>query len=165
VTNEVPPHASERPESRFLTLERVLAALSMAGLCFISFGNVVARYTTNYSFAFTEEYSVFLMVLMTFVGASIAVARGGHMRIGFIADLGTRWRNASLALATAASLGMFGLIVWYGARLAWDQYRFEELSAGLGHPTWIYTVWMPLFTVIICVRIALVWSRRRRIEQ
>jgi TRAP-type C4-dicarboxylate transport system permease small subunit len=60
---------------------------------------------------------------------------------------------------------MFGLIVWYGARLAWDQYRFEELSAGLGHPTWIYTVWMPLFTVIICIRIALVWARRRRIEQ
>ena len=57
---------------------------------------------------------------------------------------------------------MFGLIVWYGARLAWDQYRFEELSAGLGVPTWIYTIWMPLLSLLILGRILFAWWQEGR---
>ena len=41
----------------------------MAALCLITLGNVVARYLTNYSFAFTEEYSIALMVVVTMLGA------------------------------------------------------------------------------------------------
>ena len=31
----------------------------------------------------------------------------------------------------------FGLLAWYGAWLTWDEYRFEVLSSGLGHPQWL----------------------------
>lgn len=148
---------------RLLTVERVVAALAMAGICFISFANVAVRYISNYSFAFTEEYSVFLMVLVTFIGASAAVARNAHMRVAFFAERGNRhWRRFCWIIARLASLVMFGLIVWYGARLAWDQYRFEELSAGLGVPTWIYTIWMPLLALLILGRILFAWWQEGR---
>jgi TRAP-type C4-dicarboxylate transport system permease small subunit len=147
---------------RLLPVERMVGALAMAALCLISFANVVARYTTDFSFAFTEEYSIFLMVLMTFVGASVAVATGGHMRIGFIADAGTGWRRLCTFLARVCAMVMFGLIAWYGARLTWDQYRFEELSAGLGYPSWIYTIWMPALSLLIMARILVNWIRQAR---
>lgn len=159
--NTIAPRAPPAGD-RLLTVERIVAALGMAGICFISFANVLVRYISNYSFAFTEEYSVFLMVLVTFVGASAAVARNAHMRVAFFAERGTRWRRFCRITAHLASLAMFGLIVWYGARLAWDQYRFEELSAGLGVPTWIYTIWMPLLALLILGRILFAWWQEGR---
>lgn len=153
----------EPMRDRLLPIERLIGALAMAGICFISFANVVARYVSNYSFAFTEEYSVFLMVLLTFIGASAAFARNAHMRVGLFAQMGGRlWRGLCRVVARLATLVMFGLIVWYGGWLAWDEYRFEELSAGLGYPSWIYTVWMPLLALLIVGRILFAWWRESR---
>lgn len=154
--------ASPEDGDRLLLLERLVAALAMAGICAISFANVLVRYISNYSFAFTEEYSTFLMVLLTFVGASVGIARRNHMRVAFFADRGHLWRHFTGIAARLASLIMFGMIVWYGGWLTWDQYRFEELSAGLGVPTWIYTIWMPLLSLLIMGRILLVWRQEGR---
>ncbi len=150
---------------RLLPIERLIGALAMAGICFISFANVVARYVSNYSFAFTEEYSVFLMVLLTFIGASAAIARNAHMRVGVIAEMGQGWRRFCRIVARMATLLMFALIAWYGGWLAWDEYRFEELSAGLGVPSWIYTVWMPVIALVIVGRILFAWWRESRLPQ
>jgi len=53
----------------------------MALICLITFANVLVRYFTDESFAFTEEFSIFLMVFMTFVGASAAFVRNTHIRV------------------------------------------------------------------------------------
>ena len=70
----------------------------MAALCLITLGNVVTRYLTNVSFAFTEEYSIALMVVVTMLGTSIATAADRQIRITWFASLpaprrSTRRRN------------------------------------------------------------------------
>ena len=61
----------------------------MALVCVITFANVLVRYFTNASFAFTEEFSVFLLVVMTLAGASAAFARNRHIRMEyFVGKLG-----------------------------------------------------------------------------
>jgi TRAP-type C4-dicarboxylate transport system permease small subunit len=52
-----------------------------------------------------------------------------------------------------ACLGTFAAIAWFGALYTWDEYRFEVMSPGLGVPSWYYTIWMPLLSVVICLRI------------
>ena len=141
-------------------VERALAALAMAIICVISFGNVLVRYFTNVSFAFTEEYSVFLLVFLTLLGASAAFARGTHIRIGALVDRTTGvWRRLWISVAALASLTMFGLVFYYGTFLAWDEFRFEETSPGMGHPTWIYTIWLPVLSLAILLRILGRWRR------
>lgn len=137
-----------------LGVERAVAAAAMALICAISFANVVVRYTTDFSFAFTEEYSVFLLVIMTFVGSSLAFATDRHIRIAYFAGrMPPRWRRAAEALSLLASSVVFALVVYYGSRLAWDQWELEETSPGLGHPAWIYTVWLPLIALVILFRL------------
>ena len=63
------------PTPRFLRIEEAVAAAVMALLGLITLANVVVRYLTNYSFAFTEEYSIALMVVVALLGTSIATAR------------------------------------------------------------------------------------------
>jgi len=144
------------PASRVpVTLERALAAICMAALCVITFANVVARYFTNYSFAFTEEYSIFLMVVMTLFGASVAVAADRHIRLTFLVDrLSPGARRITESVVWSATFAMFALLVWYGYRLTYDQWRFEETSPGLGYPQWIYTAWLPGLAVVLALRSA-----------
>lgn len=143
------------PKTRVpVTIERAAAALAMAGLCVITFANVAVRYLTDVSFAFTEEYSIFLMVVMTFFGASVAVAADRHIRITFLVDrLPAPVRRVTELVVWTAALVMFGFLAWYGGRLTYDQWRFEETSPALGNPQWLYTVWMPALSVVVALRV------------
>ena len=79
------PTPAPRPP-RWLRLEEAVAAVAMAVLGLITLANVVVRYLTNYSFAFTEEYSIALMVVVALIGTSLAAARNHHMRITWFVD-------------------------------------------------------------------------------
>ncbi|MEX2518518.1 MAG: TRAP transporter small permease [Paracoccaceae bacterium] len=137
-----------------ISVERSLAAGAMAAICLISFTNVVVRYVTNFSFAFTEEFSVFLLVIMTFVGASLAFATNENIRISFLLErLPPRAALVCEVVAALASAVMFLLVFRYGAELSWDEYIFEETSPGLGYPNWIYTIWLPILSLVIVARI------------
>lgn len=136
-----------------LKIEEVLIAAAMAGMALITFGNVVVRYLTSVSFAFTEEYSVVLMVVVTMLGTSLAIAAGRHIRIGYFVDLQrpevrVRFEIGAMALVVVC----FGILFVYGASLTWDEYRFEVLSPGLGHPQWLYTGMLPLLSLAVIGR-------------
>ena len=127
---------------------------TMGLLCLITMANVVVRYFTNISFAFTEEISIALMVVMTLTGAAHAFVDNKHIAITYFVDLlGPRGHRLARGLALIAALAMFTLLAWYGTRMAWDDFRFEVTSPALGIPQWIYTVWLPLLSALIVVRI------------
>ncbi len=148
------PAANASPPPR---LEQAIGAAAMALICLISFANVVVRYATNISFAFTEEYSVVLLVIMTFVGASLAFAADRHIRIAVVVDrLAPRWRRWCAALSLATTTSVLSLIAFYGGRLAYEQWAFAETSPGLGHPAWLYTIWLPVLALLMIFRL---WQR------
>jgi TRAP-type C4-dicarboxylate transport system permease small subunit len=145
---------SAEPETRVpLKIEDWIGALSMGALCLITFVNVLVRYFTDESFAWTEEISIFLMVVMTLVAGAAAVARDKHIRIEFFFDGGSDERRRVLALLSAAGiLVLFLAMTVLGARMAWDEFRFDETSPGIGIPKWIYTVWLPILSLAIASR-------------
>ncbi|WP_435099757.1 TRAP transporter small permease [Arhodomonas sp. AD133] len=137
-----------------LALEEGLAAFAMVIICAISLANVVVRYATDASFAFTEEFSVFLLVFMALFGAAVAFARDEHIRIGFFQQrLPGRLRWAATVVTFLATLAVFALIIRYGAAFAYQEWRWESTSPGLGLPNWIYSVWLPLGAVVIISRV------------
>jgi TRAP-type C4-dicarboxylate transport system permease small subunit len=153
------PTGEPQPLPRSVSIERFVLALVMALLCVITMGNVVVRYFTNISFAFTEEISVSLMVVMTLVGASTAFYRNKHIAILFVVDrLPSHARRHFGLFSLAACTLMFGLLAWYGARMAWDDFRFDVTSPALGVPQWFYSAWLPLLSLLIVIRLAgLIW--------
>ena len=137
-----------------IRIEEALGAAAMAAICLISIANVIARYATNVSFAFTEEFSVFLLVFMTFVGASLAFARNEHIRITFFLERmppALRW--ACEVVTFVATTLMFSLVIYYSSIITYDEWYWGETSPGLGNPVWIYTIWLPLLSVAILLRV------------
>ncbi len=154
--NEPSADQEAQPERRLVPvrIEQAIAAAALALICIISFANVIVRYLTNASFAFTEEISIFLLVVMTFIGASAAFAKGEHIRISFFVDrLPRRLQLAAEALSLLASTAVFALVLYYGALFAFDQWQYHETSPGLGWPQWIYSVWLPVLAGAILLRL------------
>ena len=134
-------------------LERVLATLALVVISLISLGNVVVRYFTDASFAFTEEISVFLLVILTFAGASVAIRGNRHIRIGFAERMFPRLRTPLILLQWLACASVLGMVLWYGGQFALEEYQWESESPGLGLPNWWYVVWLPLLALLMVVRL------------
>ncbi|MEX0430462.1 TRAP transporter small permease [Spiribacter insolitus] len=137
-----------------LAIERAVIAGALAVICVISFANVLVRYFTDFSFAFTEEVSVFLLVILAFFGSAIAFARDEQIRITFFLDRmnrSARWTATIVILA--ANLTIFGLVAWFGSRFAYEEWLFEATTPGLGIPAWIYSMWLPIAAVVIILRL------------
>lgn len=154
-----PPEA----EPRSLRLEDWLTVLIMAALALITFANVLVRYFTNSSFAWTEEISIFLMIALALVAGSAAVARDRHIRIEFFAEAGSAQRRRRLAQLGALLVAvLFTLIAALSVRVVWDDYRFEETSPGIGVPQWWYSIWLPVLSLLITWRAVGLLMRRTR---
>lgn len=157
---EVPPPEPSRVP---LALEDWATVIIMGLLACITFANVLVRYFTDSSFAWTEEFSVFLMILLALVAGSAAVARDRHIRIEFFAERGSAQRRRRLAQLGALTVALlFLLIAVLSLRLVWDDYRFGETSPGIGVPQWWYSIWLPIVSLAIALRALGLLIRRSR---
>ena len=152
---DFPPTANPAspPTAKALALEDWLVVLIMAALALITFANVLLRYFTDTSFAWTEEISIFLMIVLAMVGGSAAVARDQHIRIEFFSGNGSAQRRRRLArLGALMTALLFTVLAVLSVRLVWDDWRYEETSPGIGVPQWWYSMWLPICSVAIALR-------------
>ncbi len=152
---DFPPTANPAspPKAKALALEDWLVVLIMAALALITFANVLLRYFTDTSFAWTEEISIFLMIVLAMVGGSSAVARDQHIRIEFFSGNGSAQRRRRLArLGALMTALLFTVLAVLSVRLVWDDWRYEETSPGIGVPQWWYSMWLPICSVAIALR-------------
>ncbi|HLS17818.1 MAG TPA: TRAP transporter small permease [Paenalcaligenes sp.] len=153
----------KKPKTR---IETALAVFSLATICLISLANVIVRYTTEASFAFTEEFSVFLMVVLTFAGGAMAARSNENIRISFLEHkVGPVGRRILYTVQWIISLIVLVAVTWYGALLALEEYEWDSLSAGLGYPTWIYLIWLPILSIAIMIRLTQNWWQRMRHDE
>ncbi|MDB5966437.1 MAG: Tripartite ATP-independent periplasmic transporter, DctQ component [Polaromonas sp.] len=172
----LPPEAGQPPEALLppdtanavdeavkvpLKIEDWLTVIVMGALALITFANVIIRYFTNQSFAWTEEFSIFLMIVLALVGSSAAVARDRHIRIEYFSESGSMARRKTLARLGAVFVAvLFALIGVLSIRMVWDDYRFNETSPGIGVPQWWYSIWLPILSLGIALRAVGLFLRR-----
>lgn len=164
-TSELPPDPAQADEATRIPLkiEDWLTVIVMGLLALITFANVVVRYLTNQSFAWTEEFSIFLMIVLALVAGSASVARNRQIRIEFFADSGSQQRQRVLACFGALMVFLlFALIAVLSSRMVYDDIRFGETSPGIGVPQWWYTVWLPVLSLAIALRALGLALRRAR---
>ena len=161
-----PPPDPAAPEAQVvvpLKIEDWLTVIVMGLLALITFANVVVRYFSNQSFAWTEEFSVFLMIVLALVAGSASVARNRQIRIEYFAEAGPAPRRRALARFGALMVVvLFALMAILSARIVWDHFRYAETSPGIGVPMWWYSIWLPVMSVAIAGRALGLYIRRGR---
>jgi TRAP-type C4-dicarboxylate transport system permease small subunit len=147
------PETIDPPVKVPLKIEDWLSVLILGGLALITFTNVLVRYLTNNSFAWTEEISVFLLIVLTMTAGATAFVRNQHIRIEIFADGGSPQRLRKLAIiSSVVVLLFFVLLTVLSARMAIDDYTWGDTSPAIGVPNWWYTIWMPILATAISLR-------------
>lgn len=99
----------------------LVAGISISIILFIQ---VIARYLGS-SLSWSEEVGRYLLVAITFLGATVAYKRANFIGLkGFGAKLGPFIEQAIVRLLQLLTLACFGLITWFGTSYtikAWDQ--------------------------------------------
>lgn len=141
---------------RFLNtrLEELLGAFLLAVMACISFINVIIRYCTTLSFAYSEELTVNFFVWIVMLGTARAFREGSNFSMNLLYDHLPRPVRLCLYLfAIACSLAFFGALCWYGYREVMDEADLSVVSESLAIPVWLYTMATPLISAVIIVRI------------
>lgn len=140
---------------RFLNahFEEILGALLLALMATIAFLNVIVRYCTSFSFAWSEEMTVNFFVWVTLLGTACAFRDGTHLAMSIVFDaLPKNGRMVCYLIACAITAIFFGALAYTGALEVIDEYELESISESLGVPVWWYTIATPLFSILILFR-------------
>ena len=98
-------------------VEEVGAALLLVVMAILAFLNIIARYLTRYSFAFTEEIEVAALVWITMLGAAVGFREGVHLGFTLLRDRFPRpVRQALVVVSGGVALGTMVTLIWAGSQ-------------------------------------------------
>lgn len=140
---------------RFLDrhFEEILGSILLAIMVTIAFLNVIVRYCTSFSFAWSEELTINFFVWITMLGAAIAFREGSNLAmVIFYQSLRPVLRKYCVYLSALICIIFFGALFYIGCIEVIDEYELEAISESLGIPVWWYTIATPLFSLLIIYR-------------
>jgi len=109
---------------------------------------VFFRYVLNHSLFWSEELARYILVWLTFLGATVAYRRGVHPRIDlFVHRLGPRGARAMRIGAHLVAMAFLGMLVIYGAQFAY--FVRLQISPALQIPKWTVMLVLPISGMII----------------
>jgi len=132
-------------------LSRVLDFTEVTILCgaisllaFFIIVNVFARFFFQ-SIYFVEELSEFLIIMITFVGASYATRRARHIRMGAFLDLMPDWLEKIfiVVISLVSALVMF-VMTWHSCSYLTRVHGMGQTTSALRAPYWIFLVIIPI---------------------
>lgn len=133
--------------------EEILGSILFAVMVTIAFINVVVRYCTSFSFAWSEEMTVNFFVWITLLGISRAYRTGSHLSMAILYNtFSPTGKKICDIVAAILCLIFFGALCYTGTLEVIDEYELESISESLGIPVWWYTIATPLFSILIIVR-------------
>lgn len=111
-------------------------------------GQVFFRYALNHSLFWSEELARYILVWLTFLGATVAYRRGAHPRIDLLPPGGhSRWDKAIRIGAHLVGMAFFVLLVIYGMQFAY--FVRLQISPALQLPKWIVMLVLPISGLLL----------------
>jgi C4-dicarboxylate transporter DctQ subunit len=155
--------------SKLLSMvENSLIIFSSAIMCIITFANVVSRYITGNSFAFTEEITINIFVLLVFTGASVGVKNSAHLGFTLLFDRANLPLKKILCIFSGLLVTVvFILFAYYGVDMVLYQMSVNQMTPALGWHQWVVSSTFPLGCVLCVIRsieVAVVEYKNLRME-
>lgn len=147
-------------------IEEGILFLTFLTMTIIAFSNIVARNMASVSLSFTEEITINLFVLLTFVGTAVGVRRYGHLGFTLIFDhMNPLFRKVFIVFSTLMSLILFGVLLWYGLKMVLFQMDMGQKTPSLGWPQWVLSSALPLGAFLCVVRTIQVFIEEMKLEK
>lgn len=112
-------------------LEPLLVAILVV-LVVVVLANVIGRYFFGFALTWADEMARFLFVWLTFLGATVGLARGAHIGMDIVVQaLPRRGARALQALALLLIMIFLGVWGWYSVELVQRSMTLRTPAMGL----------------------------------
>ncbi len=136
-----------------LYVEYTILSLSLATMSVITFANVLSRFIFNFSISFTEEVTINLFVLLTFVGTSLGIYNRANLGFNLIYEKFTGISKTVLCLLIGSLIVLFfSGTGYYGFEIVQSQMEREQITPSLGWPQWLFTLSLPIGCLFCIIR-------------
>ena len=130
-------------------VEYALFALGLS-MALIVANQVFFRYALNQSLFWSEELARFLLVWLTFLGATVAYRRKAHPGIDvLVTRMAPALQQTAAVLTHLASMALFAVMILYGYQFAY--FVRLQISPALNLPKWIVLSIIPLSGMILMI--------------
>jgi len=134
--------------------EETLCAILFALMAIVTFTNVLTRYLFHYSLAFTEELVVSFFVWVTLLGGAIAFRERAHLGFSFIIQrLSLKSQKFFIWFSASLSIFLFLILIYFSIRQIMEEIVLAITSSGIGIPQWWYTIGVPLWSILVILRL------------
>lgn len=142
-------------------IEDAFCAVSLLLTAIVLFVNVVLRYVFSASTSWAEELIRYLMIWITFIGGSVCVRKGAHIRMDFLLTMLPKGvADALTRLVFLIAAGFCAALLWYSYQLVAFTIELEQTSPAMGVPMWIPYLAMPLGSALMTLRFLLAAFRK-----
>ena len=122
---------------------------------------VFCRYVLNHSLFWSEELARYLLVWLTFIGATVAYHRNMHPGVDLVFKrLDRKNRERIRRLVDLVSLFFFVVMIWYGCAFAY--FIRVQTTPALSLPKWLVFSIIPLSGLIFSLHNAAFLSKQGR---
>lgn len=118
-----------------------------------AFINVPARYIFLASMPWVDELNKVGLVILTYLGASVALKRGAHLGLTVVTDLLPK-KAQDVLFIFGCAVGVFFcyVAVKYGYSMTVSEYNNNVLSQGMEWPEYLYAMWLPIGCLVLGIR-------------
>ncbi len=139
---------------RILTgIENALAALALGGASLLACLQVILRYLFDYTIFWSEEATIYLLILSTFIGAVITLRHNEHVSVDVLSFLvGERGKRALAvlsALIVVIYCVIFGAYAWI---LVTEPAALRIVTPALRLPLWVVELSLPIGLTLMFLR-------------
>ncbi|MGI5963944.1 MAG: TRAP transporter small permease [Lawsonibacter sp.] len=133
-------------------LFEIIGVLGLLVMLIVAFGNVLSRYLLPVSWAFTEELTCGLFILVSMLGAALAVKDGKAMGISLLTDLLPQRFQKYITILQGIFTGIFGyLLLRYGIEMVESEIKLNMKTAALGWPEAVFGSFVPIGGVALLI--------------
>ena len=134
-------------------LEDNFCAVILAIMTVLAFINVIARYVFLASYPWVEELNKLGLVIMTYVGAAVALKNHAHLGLSIITD--------RLPLTAQKVISVFGCVaglffcyigIKYGYSMTANEFAHHVTTQGMQWPEGMFGMWLPIGCAVLAIR-------------
>ena len=139
---------------RVLTwIENGIAALALGGASILAIVQVILRSVFGNTIFWTEEATIYLIILSTFVGAVITLRHNEHVGVdllpAFLKEGGKKAFGVLSALLVALYCGVIGVLGWL---MLTEPAATNVVTPALKLPLWIVQIALPIGLTLMFLR-------------
>ena len=129
----------EKKPSVLIRIAEILCVILLALMTLVCFVNVCSRHILHSSIAASEEITTNMFVVVSLIGAALAVKGKNHIGFNLFTDkLSPKGKLIHGIFEGIVGMGFMGFLSSYALQRVLQQISTGQISAGLSLPIWIY---------------------------